>query len=457
MSNVLRIKRRAAGGAAGAPSSLQNGELAYNEVDNILYYGFGTGGAGGSATTIPAIGGSGYVVAQSGNQSIAGTKTVTGTFDFTGGTITVPTQTSGNNTTAAASTAYVVSYAQPITTALTNILAIASNGMLTRTAANTYSARSIAVTNIGRLTISNGDGAAGNPTLDLASGVITTPGAYPKVTVDTYGRVTAGSTLSSGDVTTGLGYTPENPANKGVAGGYASLDGGGKVPIGQLPDTVIGGMNYQGTWNASTNSPTLVSSTGTKGYYYKVSAAGSTSLDGNSNWTVGDLVVFNGTIWDKVEGGTSDVVSVAGKVGVVTLSYSDIASGTVPVASGGTNLTSYAVGDLIQASGSTTLAKLAAVATGNVLISGGVTTVSSWGKVGLTTHVTGTLTVGNGGTGASTLTGYVKGTGTSAMTASASIPNTDITGLGTMSTQAASAVAITGGTIDGVTLDGGTF
>jgi hypothetical protein len=68
-----------------------------------------------------------------------------------------------------------------------------------------------------------------------------------------------------------------------------------------------------------------------------------------------------------------------------------------------------------------------------------------------------TLAVGFGGTGATTLTGYVKGNGTSAMTAAATIPNTDITGLGTMSTQAASNVSITGGTIDGIVLDGGTF
>ena len=68
-----------------------------------------------------------------------------------------------------------------------------------------------------------------------------------------------------------------------------------------------------------------------------------------------------------------------------------------------------------------------------------------------------TVPVSKGGTGATTLTGYVKGNGTSAMTASATIPNTDISGLGTMSTQAASNVAITDGTIDGVTLDGGTF
>jgi len=66
--------------------------------------------------------------------------------------------------------------------------------------------------------------------------------------------------------------------------------------------------------------------------------------------------------------------------------------------------------------------------------------------------LTGTIDVTNGGTGASTLTGYVKGNGTSAMTAVATVPSTDITGLGTMSTQNANAVAITGGTINGTTI-----
>lgn len=77
----------------------------------------------------------------------------------------------------------------------------------------------------------------------------------------------------------------------------------------------------------------------------------------------------------------------------------------VTAAQGGTGQAGgYAVGDLLQASAATTLSKLAAVATGNVLISGGVTTVSSWGKVGLTTHVSGTLPVTSGGTGVATLT-----------------------------------------------------
>jgi len=127
-------------------------------------------------------------------------------------------------------------------------------------------------------------------------------------------------------------------------------------------------------------------------------------------------------------------------------------TGVLPVANGGTNLSSYTTGDLVYASGATTLAGLADVATGNALISGGVGAAPTYGKIGLTTHVSGTLPVASGGTGATTLTGYVKASGTTAFTAVASIPNTDITGLGTMSTQNASSVTITGGTINGTTI-----
>lgn len=65
----------------------------------------------------------------------------------------------------------------------------------------------------------------------------------------------------------------------------------------------IGALNYKGTWNASTNTPTLASGAGTKGDYYVVSVAGTTSLDGISNWGVGDWAVFNGSVWQRVEGG----------------------------------------------------------------------------------------------------------------------------------------------------------
>jgi len=65
----------------------------------------------------------------------------------------------------------------------------------------------------------------------------------------------------------------------------------------------IGALNYKGTWNASTNSPALASGVGTKGDYYVVSVAGATALDGISNWGVGDWAAFNGTAWQRVEGG----------------------------------------------------------------------------------------------------------------------------------------------------------
>jgi hypothetical protein len=65
----------------------------------------------------------------------------------------------------------------------------------------------------------------------------------------------------------------------------------------------IGALNYKGTWNASTNTPALASGVGTKGDYYVVSVAGTTALDGIGNWGVGDWATFNGSVWQRVEGG----------------------------------------------------------------------------------------------------------------------------------------------------------
>ncbi len=122
------------------------------------------------------------------------------------------------------------------------------------------------------------------------------------------------------------------------------------------------------------------------------------------------------TIGAAASGANSDITSLTGLTTPLSASR------------GGTGQTVYAVGDLLYASTTTALSKLADVATGNALLAGGVGVAPSWGKVGLTTHVTGTLVVANGGTGAATLTGYVKGTGTTAMTASATIPVADLTG-----------------------------
>lgn len=104
-------------------------------------------------------------------------------------------------------------------------------------------------------------------------------------------------------------------------------------------------------------------------------------------------------------------------------------TGVLPATSGGTGQSTYAVGDLLVGDTSNTLSRTADIATGNVLLSGGVGIKPNYGKVGLTTHVSGTLPVGNGGTGATTFTSgsYLQGAGTSAITAQVGIPAGDIT------------------------------
>ncbi len=89
------------------------------------------------------------------------------------------------------------------------------------------------------------------------------------------------------------------------------------------------GLNFQGTWNASTNTPTLTSSSGVNGYYYIVSVAGNTNLDGITDWEVGDWAVFASTgVWQKIDQ-SNTVTSVNGQVGAVTLTASDV--GAVPL------------------------------------------------------------------------------------------------------------------------------
>jgi hypothetical protein len=134
-------------------------------------------------------------------------------------------------------------------------------------------------------------------------------------------------TITGGSIsgTTVSGYIPTT--EKAVANGVATLDGSGTVPISQLPSAVLGALSYQGTWNASTNTPTLVSSSGTKGYYYVVSVAGSTNLNGITDWQVGDWAVYNGSAWQKIDN-TDAVTSVNGYTGTVVLTTTDVAEGT---------------------------------------------------------------------------------------------------------------------------------
>lgn len=160
MSNTIRIKRRSSG-SPGAPTSLANAELAFNEVDDILYYGEGTGGAGGTATTIVAIAGPGAYATLSTDQTISGNKIFTGD-------VTVNTVDTGDSSGKAASTAFVKGQNY-----LTGNQSISISGDVT---------------------------GSGTTSITLTLESVGTAGTYTKVTTDAKGRVTSGTTLSDTDI-----------------------------------------------------------------------------------------------------------------------------------------------------------------------------------------------------------------------------------------------------------------
>lgn len=169
MANTVRIKRRTSG-AAGAPSSLANAELAYNEVDDVLYYGKGTGGAGGTATTVPAIAGPGAFLTLSTAQTVSGNKTFTGSVDLTSATATAATQTSSDSSTKLATTAFVK--------------------------AQNY------LTGNQSISVSGDASGSGTTSITLTLAATGTAGTYTKVTTDSKGRVTSGTSLSASDIPT---------------------------------------------------------------------------------------------------------------------------------------------------------------------------------------------------------------------------------------------------------------
>jgi hypothetical protein len=87
------------------------------------------------------------------------------------------------------------------------------------------------------------------------------------------------------------------PSQTGNSGKYLTTNGT-TTSWGSIAG---GGLSYQGTWNATTNTPTLASSTGTNGYYYIVATAGSTNLNGITDWQIGDWLLFNGSVWQKID------------------------------------------------------------------------------------------------------------------------------------------------------------
>lgn len=115
-----------------------------------------------------------------------------------------------------------------------------------------------------------------------------------------------------------------NRSQLGIANGVALLGADRKLRADQIPDVLVGAVVYRGVWDASTNTPTLADGAGKVGDYYKVSVAGATALGGHNKWAIGDVVIYNGATWDAIDGSASEVLSVAGRVGHVELTKSDV-------------------------------------------------------------------------------------------------------------------------------------
>lgn len=134
-------------------------------------------------------------------------------------------------------------------------------------------------------------------------------------------------------------------SEKGNANGYASLDSLGKVPISQLPSSL---MEYKGTWNASTNTPTLANGTGDTGDVYICNVAGTVNFGaGNITFAVGDYVIYSGTIWQRSSGAVGTVTSVAITESGDALSITGspiTTSGTINIGFAGTSA-QYVAGD----------------------------------------------------------------------------------------------------------------
>ena len=207
MANTIRIKRRATGGGAGSPTTLENAELAFNESTNVLYYGTGTGGVGGSATSIIPIAGSGAFVDTSTAQTVAGVKTFNST---------IVGSVNGNAGTA---------------TALQNSRDIALTGDVTGTASfNGTVNASIAAT--------------------LANSGITA-GTFTKVTFNAKGIATTGATASLTDISSPTSaFSMNSQLLTNLATPVSDQDAATKLYV----DSVAQGLNVKDSCVAATTA-----------------------------------------------------------------------------------------------------------------------------------------------------------------------------------------------------------
>jgi len=584
MADVLRIKRRS-GGAPGAPSTLANAELAYNEVDDVLYYGKGTGGAGGSATSCVAIAGQGLssssLPAMNGTAS-AGSATTWAKGDHVHptdtsraplaspaltGTPTAPTVTpASDNSTKVATTAFVQSAISAVSAGVTSITV--SNGLSgggTGVVNIGITANGIANASLGQMAAhtykGNNTGATASP-IDVTAAQLLTDIAAAPLASPTFTGVPAAPTASPGTNTTQLATTAfvtaamvtpwntapamDGTAYQGASAAYARGDHVHPTDTSRAPlasptftgvpaaPTPTNGTNTTqiattafvlatrldqlavptadvsmgGRKITSVNTPTATTDAANKAYVdnlsqgldtkMSVKAATTATLTLSGTQTVdGVALVANDRclVKDQTASAANGIYVVQSGAWTraidmdtwaeVPAAYVFVEQGTVNADTGwvctsdqgGTLDTTAITWSQFSGAGASPNAGAGLTKTGNTfdvvgttnrIIANadsidiaatyvGQTSITTLGTVGTGTWQGTAVAVAYGGTGVATLTGYVKGSGTSPLTASATIPNTDITGLGTMSTQNASAVAITGGTIDGITLDGGTF
>ena len=168
--------------------------------------------------------------------------------------------------------------------------------------------------------------------VELNVGEVVAPDLAERIKVITNGGGTSQSVL---DTLASLQTQINNliPSQTGNSGKFLTTNG-----TSTSWASVAGGLSYQGTWNASTNTPTLASSTGTNGYYYIVATAGSTNLNGITSWNVGDWLMFNGSVWQKIDQSETlqTITSTDGSVTVTTAgSNADL---SVAVAASTTNV-----------------------------------------------------------------------------------------------------------------------
>jgi len=482
MANTLRIKRRTTG-ASGAPASLANAELAFNEVDSVLYYGRGTGGAGGTATSVDAIGGEGAFLSLTANQSISGTKTFTGTVAL-GGSATATTQSQGNNSTSVATTAYVDS---AVSTYSSTISIAGDSGT------DTVNLQS------GTLTVAGGTGLSSSAASDTVTinldNTAVTAGSYgsstaiPTFTVDAQGRLTAAGTASISSTLTVSGET-----------------GSGAV------DLLNGRLNFAGSGLAAAvtgSAGQFTVSYSLDDSYVSLTDSGSQSMAGSL--TIGGNLTVNGTtttvnsttvtVDDKnIELGSTASPSDAGADGggITLKGTTDKTFNWVDATDSWTSSEhlDLATGKSFKINGTNVLSS---TALGSAVVSSSLTSV---GTIATGVWEATDVGVAHGGTGASTAAdartnlGLAIGTDVQAQNAilsdlagltqasdklpyfdsSTTAATTTLTsygrsliddadagtarttlGLGSIATQNSNNVSITGGSIDGITLDGGTF